>query len=110
MLTATAVARMRGSTTLTMVELLGPVEANGHSSAATMAVQYTAGVAAVRARRVRGAAASVASPDSQRYACRERDSSRSPSQPPPYVPRNPVATTMAPNFTVALALEIPRAR
>ena len=49
MLTAKAVARMRGSTTLTMVELIGPVDANRQSSAATIAVQYTAGVAAVNA-------------------------------------------------------------
>src|SRR5256885_12174181 len=72
MLTAKAVARMRGSTTLTMVELIGPVDANRQTSAATIAVQYTAGVAAVRATSVRGAATSVTTPESQRYACRER--------------------------------------
>src|SRR5207237_8306584 len=103
MLNATAVARIPGSTTLTIVELIGPVDANRQSSAATMALQYTAGVSAVRARSVRGAAASVATPDSQRYACRERGSHQSPSHPPAYVPRNPVATTTAPNCTVARA-------
>src|SRR5436309_1850242 len=88
MLTATAVARILGSTTSTIIELMGLVEANRQSSAATIALQYTGGVGAVRATSVRGAAASVTGPDSQRYACRERDSSRSPSQPPAYVPKN----------------------
>ena len=46
MLNATAVARIPGSTTLTIVELIGPVDANRQSSAATMALQYTAGVSA----------------------------------------------------------------
>src|SRR5436305_12976547 len=101
MLTATAVARMVGSTTFTIIELMGLVEANRQSSAATMALQYTAGVSAVRATSVRGAATSVATPDSQRYACRERGSHQSPSHPPAYVPRNPVATTTAPNCTAA---------
>src|SRR2546430_8905867 len=101
MLAATAVARMRGSTTLTIIELIGPVDANRHSSATTIAVQYSAGGAAVRATGVRGAATSVTTPESQRYACRERRSSRWPSHPAAYVPRNPVATTIAPNCTVA---------
>src|SRR6266581_105283 len=36
MLRATAVARVCGDTALTMAELIGPVEAKRHSSAATM--------------------------------------------------------------------------
>src|SRR5207253_11122872 len=110
MLTATAVARILGSTTFTIIELMGLVEANRQSSAATIALQYTAGVSAVRARRVRGAAARVVAPDNQRYACREGERSRSPSQPPASVPRNPVATTLAPTCTVACALGRPRGR
>ena len=39
MLNATAVARMCGETTLTIAELIGPVDANRHSSAATIAGQ-----------------------------------------------------------------------
>ena len=39
MLSATAVARTWGDTTFTIVELMGPVDANSSSSAATMAVQ-----------------------------------------------------------------------
>src|SRR5438093_597767 len=62
MLTATAVARILGSTTFTIIELMGLVEANRQSSAATIALQYTAGVGAVRATSVRGAAASVTGP------------------------------------------------
>src|SRR5260370_18841775 len=69
MLRATAVARMCGETRLTMAELIGPVDANRHSSAATIAVQYTAGVVAARARSVSGAAASVTSPETHTYAC-----------------------------------------
>src|SRR5712691_9562760 len=69
MLPATAVARMCGGTTLTIAELMGPVEANRHSSAATMAVQYTGGAGAARATSVSGAAASVAAPETQKYAC-----------------------------------------
>src|SRR6266550_3053872 len=71
MLRATAVARMWGATTLTIAELIGPVEANRHSSAATIAVQYTAGCGAASATSVSGAAASVTTPETQRYACRE---------------------------------------
>src|SRR3989449_7287908 len=63
MLTATAVARMCGDTTFTIAELIGPVDANRSSSAATMAVQYTRGAGAARASRVSGAAAIVAIPD-----------------------------------------------
>src|SRR5437763_16305392 len=110
MLTATAVARIRGSTTFTIIELMGLVEANRQSSASTIALQYTAGGGAVRATNVRGAAASVPGPDSQRYGCRERESSRSPSQAPANVPRNPVAPPRAPNCTAAGALERPRVR
>src|SRR3989441_11429992 len=71
MLKATAVARMCGETTLTIAELIGPVEANRHSSAATMAGQYTAGRGAASATRVSGAAASVTTPETQRDACRD---------------------------------------
>src|SRR2546425_13167515 len=71
MLTATAVARMCGATTFTSVELTGPVEANNSSSATTIAAQYTGGAGAARATRVRGAAPSVAIPDTHRYACFE---------------------------------------
>src|SRR5881296_193827 len=110
MLNATAVARMRGDTAFTIAELIGPVEANRHNSAATMAGQYSAGAGAARATSVSGAATRVAPPESHRYACFETRSNRSPSQPPPYVPRNPVATTIAPNWTVACALGMPRAR
>src|SRR5437773_11270913 len=73
MLTATAVARMCGDTTLTIVELMGPVDAKSSSSAATMAVQYTGGAGAARAAKVSGAAASVATPDTHRYACRSEE-------------------------------------
>src|SRR3990172_5132598 len=93
-----------------MAELIGPVEANRHNSAATIAGQYNAGEGAARATSVSGAATSVASPETHRYACFESRSNRSPSQPPPYVPRNPVTTTIAPNCTVAWALGMPRAR
>src|SRR5438105_3983605 len=110
MLSATAVARMCGETTLTIAELMGPVDAKRHSSAATMAGQYTLGCRAARATSVSGAASSVTTPDIQRYACRDTRSRRSPSQPPPYVPTNPVTTTTAPNWTVACALGMPRAR
>src|SRR6266568_2256840 len=110
MLRATAVARVCGDTALTMAELIGPVEAKRHSSAATMEDQYTAGMAAVRATSVSGAASSVTMPDSHRYACRETRRQRSPIQPPPYVPTKPVTTTIAPNWTVAWAFGIPRAR
>src|SRR5438093_565559 len=48
MLTATAVARMCGATTLTIVDLMGPVDAKSSSSAATMAVQYTRGAGGAR--------------------------------------------------------------
>src|SRR5438045_9349308 len=95
MLTATAVARILGSTTFTIIELMGLVEANRQSSAATIALQYTAGVGAVRATSVRGAPASVTGPDSQRYACRERDRRRAPSQPPADGPRQPGAAAVA---------------
>src|SRR5437870_4782553 len=71
MLNATAVARMCGETTLTIAELIGPVEANRHSSAATIAAQYTAGRGTASATSTRGAATSVATPDTHRYACRE---------------------------------------
>ena len=110
MLNATAVARMWGDTAFTMAELIGPVDANRHSSASTMAIQYRAGADAARATSVSGAAASVTTPDTHRYACFETGSSRSPTQPPPYVPRNPVTTTIAPNCTVACALGMPRTR
>src|SRR5439155_22232785 len=109
MLSATAVARTCGDTTFTIVELTGPVDANRSSSAATMAVQYTGGADAARATSVRGAAASVATPDTQRYACRDRRNRRSPNQPPPEVPRNPVTTTIAPDCTVACAFGMARA-
>jgi hypothetical protein len=39
MLTATAVARISGATRLMIAELIGPVEANSSSSAATMPPQ-----------------------------------------------------------------------
>src|SRR3989441_8409942 len=109
-LSATAVARMCGETTLTIAELTGPVDANRHSSAATIAGQYTIGCGAARARNVSGAARSVTAPESHRYACRETRNRRSPSQPPRYVPTNPVTTTTAPNCTVAWALGVPRTR
>src|SRR6266511_2906144 len=63
MLAATAVARMWGDTTFTMAELTGPVDANRHSSAATIAGQQTAGARAARATSVSGAATSVPTPD-----------------------------------------------
>src|SRR5437762_2372456 len=66
MLRATAVARISGATTLTIVELIGPVDANSSSSAVTMAVQYTEGAGAARAARVSGAAPSVATPEIHR--------------------------------------------
>src|SRR6266403_1637906 len=103
MLSATAVARMWGETSLTIAELTGPVDANRHSSAAMIAGQYTKGWGAARAR-------SVTAPESHRYACREIFNRRSPSHPPPYVPTNPVTTTIAPNCTVAWALGMPRTR
>src|SRR6266436_1942839 len=109
MLSATAVARMCGETSLTIAELTGPVDANRHSSAATIAGQYTEGCGAARARNVSGAARSVTAPESHRYACRETFNRRSPSQPPRYVPTNPVTTTAA-NCTVACALGMPRTR
>src|SRR5205807_39935 len=68
---ATAVARICGETTLTIAELIGPVEANRHNSAATIAVQYTAGRGAASASSVSGAATSVTKPETQRYAWRE---------------------------------------
>src|ERR1041385_583105 len=71
MLRATAVARMWGETRLTIAELIGPVEAKRHSSATTIADQYTTGRGAARATSVSGAATSVATPDTQRYAWRE---------------------------------------
>src|SRR5207245_8046805 len=71
MLNATAVARMCGETTLTIAELIGPVEANRHSSAATIAAQYTAGRGDDSASKVSGAASRVAPPDTHKYACRE---------------------------------------
>src|SRR6267143_765801 len=109
-LSATAVARMCGETKLTIAELTGPVDANRQSSAVTIAGQYTIGCGAARAASVSGAARSVTTPDTQRYACRDTRSRRSPSQPPTYVPTNPVTTTIAPNRTVACALGMPRAR
>src|SRR5258708_40091627 len=68
MLRATAVARMCGETRLTMAELIGPVDANRHSSAATIAVQYTAGGVAARARGVGGAPARGTRPRAPRGA------------------------------------------
>src|SRR5213592_504880 len=110
MLKATAVARMWGETTLTIAELTGPVEANRQSSAATIAAQYTLGCGAARATSVSGAATRVTMPESHRYAWCDTRSKRSPSQPPTYVPMNPVTTTIAPNCTVAWAFGIPRTR
>src|SRR2546427_4185674 len=72
MLSATAVAHIPGDTTFTIAELIGPVEANRHSSAATMAGQYTAGRGDDSASKVSGAASRVAPPDTHKYACRER--------------------------------------
>src|SRR6266540_1460350 len=110
MLSATAVARMLGDTSFTIAELTGPVDANRQSSAAIIAGQYTYGCGAASARSVSGAARSVTTPESHRYACRETCNRRSPSQPPRYVPTNPVTTTTAPNCTVACALGMPRTR
>src|SRR5207249_10669002 len=110
MLSATAVARIPGDTTFTIAELIGPVEANRHSSAATMAGQYTAGRGDDSASKVSGAASRVAPPDTHKYACREQRRPPSPNQPPPSAPRKPVATTTAPHCTVATALDMPRAR
>src|SRR5258705_5138782 len=110
MLSAAALARMWGETALTIAELTGPVDANRQSSAAMIAGQYTEGWGAAKARSVSGAARSVTAPESHRYACREIFNRRSPSHPPPYVPTNPVTTTIAPNCTVAWALGMPRTR
>src|SRR5438876_4353890 len=110
MLSATAVARIPGATKFTIAELIGPVEANRQSSAHTIAGQYTAGRGDSRAIKLSGAAMSVAAPDTLRYACFVKRRHRSPSQPPAYVPRNPVTTTTAPNCAVADARLIPRVR
>ena len=83
MLNATAVARMWGDTAFTIAELIGPVDANRHSSATMIATQYRAGARAARATKVRGAATKVTPPDSHMYACFETRSSRSPTHPPP---------------------------
>src|SRR5436309_13480467 len=71
MLKATAVARMCGETTLTIAELIGPVEANRHSSGGTMAAEYTAGCGAASATRATGAGMSVTTHDHQRDARRD---------------------------------------
>src|SRR5205807_9595510 len=90
--------------------LLGPGGADRQSSGAMMADESMEGCGAARATRVSGAARSVTVPESHRYACRETVNRRSPSQPPRYVPTNPVTTTIAPNCTVAWALGMPRTR
>src|SRR6266496_3900569 len=63
---ATAVARSVGATTLTMAELMGPVEAKRSSSVITMADMYTARVGERKATSAAGAAASVAHPETRR--------------------------------------------
>src|SRR5438445_3852243 len=101
MLTATAVARVAAGTTLTIAELIRPVDANSSSSAATMLVQYTAGAATASARNASGAATRDARPDSHRYAWLVRARRRSPSQPPARVATSPVPTVAAPRRNVA---------
>src|SRR2546428_10455246 len=100
MLRATAVARIAGDTTLTMVELIGPVEMNISTSAATIAAQKRPGRVATSASRNSGAASRGASPETQREARREKRRQEAPSQPPPYLPTNPRTTTIAPNYTL----------
>src|SRR5438552_14749766 len=107
MLTATAVARISGATTFTIAEFTGPVDANNSSCASTMAVQYTAGVAAVTPTRASGAAISVAMPDTHRYDCFVTLSSRSLSQPPSAMPIKPVAITTAAKPTDACPSDTP---
>src|SRR5438128_1347612 len=85
---AIAVARIVGETMLTVVALIGPVDANSRISAAAVAGQNTAGEGALKTRNAIGAATSVAVPDSHRYAWQLRASSLSPSQPPANVPTN----------------------
>ena len=63
MCSATAVARSVGATTLTMAELMGPVEANIRTSAATMHGRYTDGEGAVSASQASGQASRVATPE-----------------------------------------------
>src|SRR3989442_16024257 len=66
MLRATAVARIAGDTTLTIVELIGPVEMNISTWAVTSAAQKRPGRVATSASRNSGAASRVASPETQR--------------------------------------------
>ena len=75
-----------------------------------MAVQYTAGGAAVRPTSASGAAISVAIPDTHRYDCFVTLSSRSLSQPPSAMPIRPVRITAAANPTDACPCDTPRTR
>src|SRR2546430_3645153 len=107
---AIAVARIVGETMVTVTALIGPVDAKSRISAITVAGQKIVGDGAMNTRTATGAAASVAIPDTHKYACRLRRSSRSPSQPPPNVPRKPVTTRIAPGSDDAWVCGTPRTR
>src|SRR5437016_13910072 len=110
MLTATALARISGATRFTMAELIGPVDENSSNSASTSAVQYTTGLGASNATSPTGAATSVATPETHRYAWRVRAGSRSATHPPTVVPTRPVATSTRPDPTVVILSVRPRIR
>ena len=65
----TAVARSVGATTLTIAELIGPVDMKIKISAITIAVRYVPRCELETATNVAGAARSVAIPETQRYDC-----------------------------------------
>ena len=64
----------------------------------------------VKTASVIGAASKVEIPQTHRSACSNRFRSASERYPPANVPRNPVATTIAPNCTVATVRGTPRVR
>src|SRR6185437_10256320 len=101
---AIADARIAAGTASTIAELMGPVDMKMSTSAAASAGQYTAWSADDSATYARGAASSVVTPDTIRFALGIRRCSASASQPPANVPAKPVATSTAPSVTDALWL------
>jgi hypothetical protein len=70
-LNAMAVARSPAITRLMMAALMGPVDRNKQSCAVTMYTVYIVVEVVVRANQTNGAATSVATAESHKYACRE---------------------------------------
>src|ERR1051326_829199 len=107
---ATALARSDGATTFTIAEFTGPVDANTKTSEMMIAVRYTGFDALVNAMSAIGAAASIDTPQTQRYACFVNFNRESAIHPPAAVPTDPVTSTIVPNVTVASARGRPRTR